>query len=117
MHLALPMGGLNTEDVILSKHMNYMKLLTWQVGKDGGQEDTRSREVWPFCSIRGDISICKKWVCVYMYIYIHMYLFFFFRKGVFLLLTNQSEVQMKGKQLGYTELCQRLILPTDLLAS
>lgn len=83
MHLALSMGGLNTEDVILSKHMNYMKLLTRQVGKDDGQEDTRSREVWPFCSIRGDISICKKWVCVYMHIYTHILFFlekvFFFR--------------------------------------
>lgn len=45
--------------------------------------------------------------CVYTCIYIYTCIyFFFFRKGVFLSLTNQSEVQMKGKQLGYTELCQ-----------
>lgn len=60
VHLALSMWGLNSESVILSEHVNYTRWLTRQLGKDGGQEDTRSSEVCPFCSIRGDISICKR---------------------------------------------------------
>ena len=65
VRLALSMWGLNSEDVILSEYMNYTRSLTRQLGKDRGREDTRSSGVWPFCSIRGDISICKRWVYIF----------------------------------------------------
>lgn len=65
VYTALSVWGLNSENMILSDYMNYMRSLTRQLGKDGGWEDTRSSGVWPFCSIGGDISICKRWVYIF----------------------------------------------------
>lgn len=88
VHMALSVWGLNSENVILSDYMNYMRSLTWQLGKDGGREDTRSSGVWPFCSIEETFLSARDG-----------YIYF---KGIFLSLVTQSEVQMKRKQLGCT---------------
>ena len=88
VRLAPSVGGRNSVNAILSEDTDCVRALTLQLGKDGGREDTRSSEGWPFCTIAGDFSICKRWVCIYF-------------QGVFVSLINQAEVQMKRKQLGY----------------